>query len=115
MEKSMTTKNQKKNLYEDGRVARNEFYRVCPNCGYIWIIEENDMKNVGEISIDFTKDDGGYGIEIRDTLNGIPGKVIAKALVTLVANIARDNKWFMDTFIYELGKLVGLEDETEDD
>ena len=73
------------------------------------------MKNIGGISIDFTKDDGGYGIAISDTLNGVPGKVIAKALVSLVANIARDNKWFMDVFIYELGKLVGLEDETENE
>lgn len=73
------------------------------------------MKNIGGISIDFTKDDGGYGVEISDTLNGVPGKVIAKALVSLVANIARDNKWFMDVLIYELGKLVGMEDETEDE
>ena len=71
------------------------------------------MKNLGGISIDFNKDNGKYNAAIGINVNGVPGKVMATALVSVAARLARDNPRFMDTFIYELGKLVGLEDETE--
>ena len=73
------------------------------------------MKNLGGISIDFNKDNGKYNAAIGINVDGVPGKVIATALVSVAARLARDNKQFMNTFIDELGELVGLEDETEDD
>lgn len=73
------------------------------------------MKNLGGISIDFTEDDGRYTTAIGLNVNGAPTKIMATALVSVVARLARNNKQFMVTFIDEMGKLVGLEDETEDD
>ena len=73
------------------------------------------MKNLGGITIDFTEDNGEYHAEIGIKVSGVPRKAMATALVTVVAQFARDNKQFMNTFIDELAELVGLEDETEDD
>ena len=73
------------------------------------------MKNLGGISIDFTEDNGKYNATIGINVSGVPRKAMATALVTVVAQFARDNKQFMATFIDELAELVGLEDETEDD
>lgn len=64
-------------------------------------------KQLGGISIDFTEDNGTFGAAIGIKMDGVPGKVMATALVSVVANIARDNPKFMDTLIDELEKLVG--------
>ena len=73
------------------------------------------MKNLGGITIDFTEDNGKYNAAIGLDVSGAPKKIMAMALVSVVARLARDNKQFMNTFIDELGKLVGLEDEPEDE
>ena len=73
------------------------------------------MKNLGGISIDFTEENGKYTTAIGFKMDTVPGKVIVTALVSVVARFARDNKQFMVTFVDELGKLVGMEGETEDD
>lgn len=69
------------------------------------------MKNLGGIAIDFTEDNGKYNAAIGLNVNGAPIKIMATALVSVVARLARNNKQFMNTFIDELGELVGLEDE----
>lgn len=69
------------------------------------------MKNLDGITIDFTEDNGEYNAAIGLNVNGAPIKIMATALASVVARLARNNKQFMVTFIDELGKLVGLEDE----
>lgn len=69
------------------------------------------MKNLGGISIGFVEENGKYNAAIGINVNGVPGKVIATALVSVVARLARDNKRIMGLLIDKLGELVGLEDE----
>lgn len=67
------------------------------------------MKNLGGISIDFNEDNGKYNAAIGINVNGVPGKVLATALVSTAARLTRDNPRIMGLLIDELGELVGLE------
>lgn len=73
------------------------------------------MKNLGGILIDFTEENGKYNAAIGLNVNGVLGKVIATALVSIAARFARNNPRIIGLLIDELGELVGLEDETEDE